>query len=184
MRRYGRFGRHDDRQVLTKARLREMHAGSRALRLPDETRRKRSHTARRPENASSSASAASVSSSSSEAPTAAEGMGSLLIGAVHGIPASHSQGLRKVARDDYFGAVRSACTVPHLDVLVTHSNPKLAGQAEVRGEDAPRLHEAFMRSGARLHVHGHMHTEPAISVVEPGRVVVNADCRVVLFVPP
>ncbi len=108
----------------------------------------------------------------------------LLVGAVHGIPASHTQGLRKIERDDYFRAVRAACAVPGLDVLVTHSNPRLAGQVEVRGEDAPRLHEAFLHSTASLHVHGHMHTEPAVSIVAPGKVVVNADCRVVAFVPP
>jgi len=76
------------------------------------------------------------------------------------------------------------CAEPHLDVLVTHCNPKLAGQVDVRGEDAPRLHEAFLHSVASLHVHGHMHTEPAVSIVAAGKVVVNADCRVVVFVPP
>ena len=51
------------------------------------------------------------------------------------------------------------------------------------GEDAPRLHEAFLLSSAALHVHSHMHTEPAVSVVAAGKVVVGADCRVVAFVP-
>ena len=110
--------------------------------------------------------------------------GTLVVGSVHGIPASHTQGLRKVDREDYFRAVHAACAVPRLDVLVTHANPKLAGQTEVRGEDAPRLHEAFMQSSARLHVHGHMHTDAAVSIVAAGKVVVNADCRVVVFVPP
>jgi len=108
---------------------------------------------------------------------------SLHIGAVHGIPASHSEGLRKLGRDEYFHAVDAVCSMP-LDILVTHSNPQLPGQeAIVRGEDAPRLFELFMRSSAALHVHGHMHTKEVVSVVAEGKVVVNSDCRVVVLVP-
>jgi hypothetical protein len=151
-------------------RLRALHAGHTVLRLPD---------------GGSSRSTAQRAAASAAPKTAEEvGCSSLVVGAVHGIPASHTAGLRKVARGDYFEAVRAACAVPDLDVLVTHSNPKLAGQADVRGEDAPRLHEAFLQSNARLHVHGHMHTEPAVAVVAAGKVVVNSDCRVVVFVPP
>lgn len=144
--------------------LRALHASHNALRLPAEAGWA---TARSP----------------AAAPTTTEG-DTLIVGGVHGIPASHTQGLRKVEREDYFRAVHAACAVPGLDVLVTHANPKLAGQLEVRGEDAPRLHEAFMHSSARLHVHGHKHTDPAVSIVAAGKVVVNADCRVVVFVPP
>merc|ERR1712166_872894 len=94
-----------------------------------------------------------------------------VVGAVHGIPASYTQGLRKLQRDDYFRAVDAALRTSAVDVLVTHANAKLPG-----------LHdEAFLRSSASLHVHGHMHTEPVVAVVAPGKVVVNADCRVVAF---
>ena len=68
-------------------------------------------------------------------------------------------------------------------MLVTHANPKLPGQDEVRGDDAPRLHEAFLRSSAALHVHGHMHTESVVAVVAPGKVVANSDGRVIAFAP-
>ena len=107
----------------------------------------------------------------------------IVVAAVHGIPASYTQGLRKLERDDYFRAVDAAlCTRP-VDVLVTHANAKLPELHDevVRDEDAPRLYDAFLRSSASLHVHGHMHTEPVVAVVAPGKVVVNADCRVVAF---
>jgi len=115
---------------------------------------------------------------------ASDGNRSVRIGAVHGIPASHSEGLRKLGRNEYFQAAEAVCGMP-LDILVTHSNPRLPGQdAIVHGEDAPRLFELFMRSSAVLHVHGHMHTHEVVSVVKEGKVVVNSDCRVVVFVPP
>eukprot|EP00322_Chrysochromulina_rotalis_P014245 CAMPEP_0115853394 /NCGR_PEP_ID=MMETSP0287-20121206/13481_1 /TAXON_ID=412157 /ORGANISM="Chrysochromulina rotalis, Strain UIO044" /LENGTH=432 /DNA_ID=CAMNT_0003307469 /DNA_START=29 /DNA_END=1327 /DNA_ORIENTATION=+ len=155
-------------------RLRALHADHPALRPPLES----SYTAR----GGSAAAAPLAAAPSSAAMPACERP--LVIGAVHGIPASHTQGLRKIERGGYFQAVHAACAVPHLDVLVTHSNPRLAGQVDVRGEDAPRLHEAFLQSAASLHVHGHMQTDPAVSIVAPGKVVVNADCRVVAFVPP
>ena len=108
---------------------------------------------------------------------------SIVVGAVHGIPASYTQGLRKLQRDDYFRAVDAALRTSAVDVLVTHANAKLPGLHDevVINEDAPRLYEAFLRSSASLHVHGHMHTEPVVAVVAPGKVVVNADCRVVAF---
>lgn len=119
------------------------------------------------------------------AAAASVGAPCMVVGAVHGIPASHTQGLRKIARDDYFDAVAAACAAPGLDVLVTHFNPRLPGQEQlVRGEDAPRLHAAFLASAASLHVHGHHQTEPAVAVVAPGKVVANVDNRVVVFVPP
>lgn len=107
----------------------------------------------------------------------------IVVGAVHGIPASYTQGLRKLQRDDYFRAVDAALHTSAVDVLVTHANAKLPGLHDevVINEDAPRLYEAFLRSSASLHVHGHMHTDPVIAVVAPGKVVVNADCRVVAF---
>ena len=107
----------------------------------------------------------------------------IVVGAVHGIPASYTQGLRKLQRDDYFRAVDAALRTSAVDVLVTHANAKLPGLHDevVINEDAPRLYEAFLRSSASLHVHGHMHTDPVIAVVAPGKVVVNADCRVVAF---
>ena len=103
--------------------------------------------------------------------------------AAHGIPASYTQGLRKLGRDDYFRAVDAALHSSAVDVLVTHANAKLPGLHDdvLRDEDSPRLYDAFLRSSASLHVHGHMHTEPAVAVVAPGKVVVNADCRVVVF---
>jgi len=152
-------------------RVRALHAGHGALRLPFGS------SAQAPAAAPAAASAAA--STRTEASTS-----SVIVGGVHGIPSSHTQGLRKIERADYFRAVDAACAVPQLDVLVTHSNPKLAGQDEVRGEDAPRLLEAFMKSSARLFVHGHMHTEPAVSIVADGKVVANSDARVIVFVPP
>ena len=150
-------------------------------------RQQRQHKAQQPEEARLAerlralhVGAASRTAGSASATAAAAA--SLVLGAAHGIPASHTQGLRKVERGGYFGAVDAACAMP-IDVLVTHSNPKLPGQEDVRGEDAPRLHEAFLRSSAALHVHGHMHTEPAVAVVAPGKVVANADCRVIAFAP-
>jgi len=107
----------------------------------------------------------------------------VVIGAVHGIPASHNQGLQKIARTDYFEALEGVCKAP-IDILVTHSNPLLPGQEnEVKGDDAPRILECYKRSSAYLLVHGHMHTDPVVSVLEDGKVVVNADCRVVAFAP-
>jgi hypothetical protein len=107
----------------------------------------------------------------------------VVVAAAHGIPASYTQGLRKLERDDYFRAVDAALHSSAVDVLVTHANAKLPGLHDdvLRDEDAPRLYDAFLRSSASLHVHGHMHTEPAVAVVAPGKVVVNADCRVVVF---
>ena len=107
----------------------------------------------------------------------------IVVAAVHGIPASYTQGLRKLQRDDYFRAVDAALHTSAVDVLVTHANAKLPGLHDeaVRDEDAPRLYDAFLRSSASLHVHGHMHMEPVVAVVAPGKVVVNADCRVVAF---
>lgn len=133
----------------------------------------------------------STVSASTAAPCAARGAAELrpsagaaiVVGAVHGIPASYTQGLRKLQRDDYFRAVDAALHTSAVDVLVTHANAKLPGLHDeaVVNEDAPRLYEAFLRSSASLHVHGHMHTEPVVAVVAPGKVVVNADCRVVAF---
>lgn len=99
----------------------------------------------------------------------------VVIGAVHGIPASHNEGMQKIERRDYFEALERVCSAP-IDILVTHSNPLLPGQEKkVKGEDAPRIFECFKRSTAYLHVHGHMHTEPVISVLEDGKIVVNSD---------
>ena len=145
-------------------RLRQLHAGSPAL-----------------------LSAASTAPARGAAEGAARGAGcaeaSVVVAAAHGIPASYTQGLRKLERDDYFRAVDAALRSSAVDVLVTHANAKLPGLHDdvLRDEDAPRLYDAFLRSSASLHVHGHMHTEPAVAVVAPGKVVVNADCRVVVF---
>ena len=144
-------------------RLRQLHAGSPAL-----------------------LSAASTAPARGAAEGAARGAGcavSVVVAAAHGIPASYTQGLRKLERDDYFRAVDAALHSSTVDVLVTHANAKLPGLHDdvLRDEDAPRLYDAFLRSSASLHVHGHMHTEPAVAVVAPGKVVVNADCRVVVF---
>ena len=174
-------------------RLVALYEGHPALRLPlgAATRQpSTAPTAAATARAKAAAAAAAASSAASSAAATSAVLvrpreaSSLIIGAVHGVPAQQTQGLRKIEREAYFRAVRAACSVPDLDVLVTHSNPKLAGQAEVRGEDAKRLHEAFLQSSARLHVHGHMHTDPVVSIVGAGKVVVNADCRVVVFLPP
>lgn len=149
-------------------RLRALHAASAALL--------------RSREAVVAAAAAPSSTARASVAAAADATPTLVLGAVHGIPASHTQGLRKVERDAYFGAVDAACALP-IDVLVTHANPKLPGQDEVRGDDAPRLHEAFLRSSAALHVHGHMHTESVVAVVAPGKVVANSDGRVIAFAP-
>ena len=55
---------------------------------------------------------------------------------MHGIPASHTQGLQKLEREHYFRALADACALP-LDVLVTHSNAMLPGLHDgvVRGDD-------------------------------------------------
>lgn len=109
------------------------------------------------------------------------------IGAVHGIPASRGQGLQKIERSEYFRHLHHVCSTkshPSMDILMTHANPCLPGQEDkVRGEDARHILECFQRSSAHLLVHGHMHTEPAVSVLDNGKVVVNADCRVVAFLP-
>jgi len=109
----------------------------------------------------------------------------LRIGAVHGIPASYTKGLQKIEREEYFAAIGAVCSL-NIDILVTHTNPRLPvhGEHFIQGPDAPRLYEEFIKSPARLLVHGHMHTEPVVSVLEGGNVVVNSDCRVVAFAPP
>lgn len=79
-----------------------------------------------------------------------------------------------------------------VDILVTqHAHPKQPHQSDqvVRGDqDATRLYEYFTRKScsAKLHVHGHTHSDPAVSVLEDvgNKVVVNADHRIVAFVPP
>lgn len=108
---------------------------------------------------------------------------SVRIGAVHGIPSNQTIGYQKLEREKYFQAVRQACDEP-TDIFMTHSNPCLPGQeSKVLGEDPKKLYEAFLTSSAKLYVHGHMHTEPAVSVVAGDKVVVNADCRIIVFVP-
>jgi len=107
------------------------------------------------------------------------------IGGVHGIPASHSEGLQKLERSMYEDALHKLCRPNNtLDILVTHSNPCLPGQeTRVLGDDPKVLYEAFLGSQASLHVHGHHHTDPAVSVPVPGKVVVNSDCRLVVLLP-
>mmetsp|Transcript_21348 Transcript_21348/g.62215 ORF Transcript_21348/g.62215 Transcript_21348/m.62215 type:complete len:395 (-) Transcript_21348:1790-2974(-) len=108
----------------------------------------------------------------------------LKIGAIHGIPSSHTQGLKKIERARYFRDLGNLCSSSSMDILMTHSNPRLPGQeGRVRGDDAPRIFDEFLRSTARMHLHGHAHTDPVVSVVAEGKVVVNSDCRVVAFVP-
>lgn len=105
------------------------------------------------------------------------------IGAVHGIPAARGMGLQKIERQEYFDHLYQVCSEP-IDILVTHSNPCLPGQEyKVKGEDAPQILDYFQKSSAYLLVHGHMHTEPVVSVLDDGKVVVNSDCRVVAFLP-
>ena len=115
----------------------------------------------------------------------------LRIGCVHGIPASHSQGFKKIERTAYLRALRSICCPPgemsdeakeRMDILMTHSNPCLPGQEDVvRGDDAKEIFRLFMMSSARLHVHGHQHTPEVVSVIDEGKVVVNCDLRVVVL---
>ena len=108
------------------------------------------------------------------------------VGAVHGIPAAHNQGLQKVERKEYFQELDRVCDPStSLDVLVTHCNPVLPGpqEAYVRGDDARHIYNAFRQSQACLHVCGHMHLDPPIAIVANGKVLANADCRVIVFVP-
>lgn len=108
------------------------------------------------------------------------------IGSVHGIPAPHTEGMRKIEREEYFQAVHDACALP-IDILVTHYNPKLPVHGDyaryARGEDSPRLYDCFSQSSAKLLVHGHMHSDPVLEVLENGKVVVNSDNRIVAFLP-
>ena len=122
-------------------------------------------------------------------PTSGTARCELRIGCVHGIPASHSQGLKKIERGAYFGALKSICCGERgdekerkMEILMSHSNPCLPGQEDVVcGDDAKEIFQLFMKSSARLHVHGHMHTPEVVSVIEEGKIVVNADCRVVVL---
>ena len=69
-----------------------------------------------------------------------------------------------------------------MEILMSHSNPCLPGQEDVVcGDDAKEIFQLFMKSSARLHVHGHMHTPEVVSVIEEAKIVVNADCRVVVL---
>jgi hypothetical protein len=109
----------------------------------------------------------------------------LRVGAVHGIPAAFTEGTKKIEREEYFRALEAVCaeTSP-IDILVTHCNPCLPGQENVvMGEDPKRMYEAFHQSRAYIHVCGHMHMDSPVSIVAENKVVVNADCRVVAFVP-
>lgn len=111
------------------------------------------------------------------------------IGCVHSIPASHSQGFKKIERTAY--SLSSICCPPEemsdeakerMDILMTHSNPCLPGQEDVvQGDDAKEMFRLFMMSSARLHVHGHQHTPEEVSVIDEGKVVVNCDLRVVVL---
>jgi len=109
------------------------------------------------------------------------------VGSVHGIPSAFHEGIKKVEREEYFLALAQACQSP-IDILVTHYQPCLPGTENfVHGDDPKRLYEYFMKSSAYLHVCGHRHLEPPITVLannDISKVVVNADCRVVVFVPP
>jgi len=111
--------------------------------------------------------------------------GGLLLGGVHGIPSSQevkSGSLwKKRPRDVYFRHVRKVCS--EADIVVLHSNPQLPGQKEIDGPDAPKIYDTFMEGGAKLLVHGHMHTQEVVTVIGDFKVVVNSDCRVVVFVP-
>lgn len=124
--------------------------------------------------------------------TTGDGRRELRIGCVHGIPSSHSQGLKKMERGAFLRSLSSICgevmsdeAQGKMDILMTHSNPCLPGQENVvRGDDAKEVFRLFMKSPARLHVHGHQHTPEVVSVVDEGKVVVNADCRVVVLLSP
>ena len=109
----------------------------------------------------------------------------LRVGAVHGIPASHDVGMKKIERKSYFRELAGVFS-SDIDVLVTHSNPRLPGQeGVVHGDDPGMIYDLFQSSSsAKLHIHGHMHLDPAISILPNKKVVVNSDCRVVAFVPP
>merc|ERR1712008_579358 len=112
-------------------------------------------------------------------------LGGLLLGGVHGIPSSQHVKTgslwKKRPRDVYFRQLRKVCS--EADVVVVHSNPKLPGQAEIDGPDAPKIYDTFMQGSAKLLVHGHMHTQEVVTVNGNGKVVVNCDCRVVVLVP-
>lgn len=109
----------------------------------------------------------------------------LRIGGVHGIPSAQDviagSLWKKRPRAVYFQQMHKVCS--QADVVVLHSNPKLPGQEEVEGTDAPRIFSGFMQGTARLLVHGHMHTREVVTVVSDRKVVVNCDCRVVVLLP-
>lgn len=107
----------------------------------------------------------------------------LLVGGVHGIPADYSEGLQKLERKEYFRVLDHVCApgIP-IDILVTHSQPCLPVQEHVmRGEEPQKIYDSFVKSQACLHVCGHRHLDPPVYVVAEGKVIVNADCRVVVF---
>ena len=110
------------------------------------------------------------------------------IGAVHGIPASFTEGVQKIEREEYFRSLDAVCDskVSPIDILITHFTPCLPGQEHLfrMGDDSKRLYEAFLQSQAYLHVCGHTHMDPPVSVVAENKVVVNTDRRVVVLVPP
>lgn len=109
----------------------------------------------------------------------------LLLGGVHGIPSSQevkSGSLwKKRPRDVYFKQLRRVCS--EADIILIHSNPQLPGQTEVDPTDAAKIYSTFMEGVAKLLVHGHMHTQEVVTVIDDCKVVVNCDCRVVVFVP-
>lgn len=109
----------------------------------------------------------------------------LRIGGVHGIPSSakveKGSHWKKRDRGTYFRQVHKVCS--DADIVVVHSNPRLPGQEEVEGPDGPALYNAFVQGGAKLLVHGHMHTREVVTVINGRQVVVNSDCRVVVLMP-
>lgn len=110
----------------------------------------------------------------------------LRVGGVHGIPSGQeskpgTSPWKKRPRDIYFRQLRKVCNDAHIVVL--HSNPRLPGQEEIEGVDAPKVFDTFQQSSAKLLVHGHMHTQEVVTIVGDEKVVVNSDCRVVVFPP-
>jgi len=109
----------------------------------------------------------------------------LRVGGVHGIPSSKvnivGSQFKKRHRDLYFRNLEKICA--EADIVVLHSNTKLPGQVEVEGADGPHIYAIFQQGAARMLVHGHMHTPEVVVLTPDERVVVNCDCRVVVFLP-
>jgi hypothetical protein len=124
------------------------------------------------------------------------------ISGVHGIPCSKKNltNYMKEERKKYRNDVseykkierrryRKALENPkNTDILVTHLNPKLPeheGNTRLEDDvgDHQHLFDTFMKSSARLLVHGHFQISGPVTIINDSKVVVNTDHRVVVLLP-